>query len=99
MVALLDPARIGVKLSEELQLHPEQSTDAFVAAPPGGQVLQRHVNAIPGAVLFDMDGTLIDSEPLWLEAEHEVMADLGGTWSDADQAKCLGVRWSGWSTT
>ena len=30
MVELLQPERIGVHLSEELQLHPEQSTDAFV---------------------------------------------------------------------
>ncbi|SDM19964.1 methionine synthase [Allokutzneria albata] len=30
LVDLLEPGRIGVQLSEELQLHPEQSTDAFV---------------------------------------------------------------------
>ena len=30
MMELLEPERIGVTLSEELQLHPEQSTDAFV---------------------------------------------------------------------
>ena len=29
-MALLEPERIGVALSEELQLHPEQSTHAFV---------------------------------------------------------------------
>ncbi len=34
MVALLEPERIGVTLSEELQLHPEQSTDAFVLHHP-----------------------------------------------------------------
>ncbi|MBJ8345617.1 methionine synthase [Antrihabitans sp. YC2-6] len=34
LVALLDAERIGVKLSEELQLHPEQSTDAFVLHHP-----------------------------------------------------------------
>jgi len=28
-----------VKLSEEFQLHPEQSTDAIVIQPPGGEVL------------------------------------------------------------
>jgi 5-methyltetrahydrofolate--homocysteine methyltransferase len=33
-VALLDPVRIGVSLSEELQLHPEQSTDALVVHHP-----------------------------------------------------------------
>jgi 5-methyltetrahydrofolate--homocysteine methyltransferase len=34
LVALLDPSRIGVTLSEELQLHPEQSTDALVVHHP-----------------------------------------------------------------
>ncbi len=34
MVELLDPSRIGVELSEELQLHPEQSTDALVVHHP-----------------------------------------------------------------
>ena len=34
LVDLLQPGRIGVELSEELQLHPEQSTDAMVAHHP-----------------------------------------------------------------
>ncbi|MDM7491002.1 methionine synthase [Rhodococcus sp. GXMU-t2271] len=34
LVELLEPDRIGVELSEELQLHPEQSTDAFVLHHP-----------------------------------------------------------------
>jgi 5-methyltetrahydrofolate--homocysteine methyltransferase len=34
LVELLDPSRIGVTLSEELQLHPEQSTDALVVHHP-----------------------------------------------------------------
>jgi 5-methyltetrahydrofolate--homocysteine methyltransferase len=34
VVELLNPERIGVELSEELQLHPEQSTDAFVFHHP-----------------------------------------------------------------
>ncbi|MEJ5927269.1 methionine synthase [Corynebacterium sp. H128] len=34
LVELLEPQRIGVSLSEELQLHPEQSTDAFVLYHP-----------------------------------------------------------------
>nr|WP_255698035.1 methionine synthase [Tessaracoccus sp. ZS01] len=34
LVALLEPERIGVELSEELQLHPEQSTDAIVVHHP-----------------------------------------------------------------
>ena len=34
MVRLLDAGRIGVEISEELQLHPEQSTDAIVLHHP-----------------------------------------------------------------
>ncbi len=34
LVRLLEPERIGVELSEELQLHPEQSTDALVVHHP-----------------------------------------------------------------
>ena len=34
LVRLLDPSRIGVELSEELQLHPEQSTDAIILHHP-----------------------------------------------------------------
>jgi HAD superfamily hydrolase (TIGR01509 family) len=42
------------------------------------------------AVLFDMDGLLVDSEPLWLEAETAVMARLGADWTRADQMQLLG---------
>ena len=33
-MGLLEPDRIGVTLSEELQLHPEQSTDAIIVHHP-----------------------------------------------------------------
>ena len=42
------------------------------------------------AVLFDMDGTLVNSEPYWLIAETELMSRYGHKWSDEDQAFCLG---------
>ena len=42
------------------------------------------------AVLFDMDGLLVDSEPLWFEAECAVMATMGGSWSRADQLELTG---------
>ena len=42
------------------------------------------------AVLFDMDGLLVDSEPLWFEVEHSVMSRLGGEWTEADQRALVG---------
>lgn len=45
---------------------------------------------LPAAVLFDMDGTLVDSESLWLEAETLTMASMGASWTPADQAYSLG---------
>ncbi len=42
------------------------------------------------AVLFDMDGLLVDSEPLWFEAERTVMARMGGSWTRADQLELTG---------
>jgi HAD superfamily hydrolase (TIGR01509 family) len=47
-------------------------------------------NNVETAVLFDMDGLLIDSEPLWLEVEITVMARLGTEWTEADQAQLIG---------
>lgn len=42
------------------------------------------------AVLFDMDGLLVDSEPIWFEVERDVMARLGGDWSSDDQRELIG---------
>ena len=37
-----------------------------------------------------MDGTLIDSEELWLAAEIELMSKFGVVWTNEDQAICIG---------
>jgi HAD superfamily hydrolase (TIGR01509 family) len=50
----------------------------------------RSVRRTLQAILFDMDGLLIDSEPLWFEVESEVMAHLGGQWDAADQQALVG---------
>ena len=42
------------------------------------------------AALFDMDGLLVDTEPLWLETETAVMARLGAPWTPQDQQALLG---------
>jgi HAD superfamily hydrolase (TIGR01509 family) len=42
------------------------------------------------AVLWDMDGTLIDSEPIWIAEETIMMQELGIEWSEEDALHCLG---------
>jgi HAD superfamily hydrolase (TIGR01509 family) len=42
------------------------------------------------AVLWDMDGTLVDTEPYWIEAEYEIAAEHGGTWSDEHALALVG---------
>lgn len=44
------------------------------------------------AVIFDMDGLLIDSEPLWVRAEIEVFGSVGVALAEADCAKTKGLR-------
>jgi HAD superfamily hydrolase (TIGR01509 family) len=39
------------------------------------------VTAPPAAVLWDMDGTLVDTEPYWIESEFALIEEHGGTWS------------------
>lgn len=42
----------------------------------------------PAAVLWDMDGTLVDTEPYWMAAEIELVESYGGTWT-VEHAKAL----------
>jgi HAD superfamily hydrolase (TIGR01509 family) len=44
----------------------------------------------PAAVLWDMDGTLVDTEPYWIEAEIELSARDGGTWTHEDGLSLVG---------
>ncbi|GFN10153.1 HAD-IA family hydrolase [Streptomyces microflavus] len=48
------------------------------------------VPTLPRAVLLDMDGTLVDTEPLWLDAAREVAAAHGHTLTDEEGAGVLG---------
>ena len=44
----------------------------------------------PDAVLFDMDGLLVDTEPQWFRAETAVVTALGGDWGKPHQEALLG---------
>jgi len=43
-------------------------------------------------ILFDMDGVLVDSEPLWKTAMHEVFSSLGSNLSKSDFQLTVGMR-------
>ena len=44
------------------------------------------------AVVFDMDGVLVDSEPIWRAVEREVFAGVGIEVTDEDLFETMGVR-------
>ncbi|HEX5563033.1 MAG TPA: HAD family phosphatase [Nocardioidaceae bacterium] len=41
-------------------------------------------------MLWDMDGTLVDTEPDWIAAEFELVEEHGGTWSEEDALNLVG---------
>jgi len=41
-------------------------------------------------VLWDMDGTLVDTEPLWMAAETELVSSFGGVWTHENAMACVG---------
>lgn len=45
----------------------------------------------PHAILFDMDGLLVDSEPVWGRAEGDLAKTLGVDWPEEDARACIGI--------
>ena len=44
----------------------------------------------PHAVLWDMDGTLVDTEPYWIQSEFEIVEEHGGVWSHEHAMNLVG---------
>ena len=49
------------------------------------------------AVIFDLDGVLIDSEPVWEEVRRQVVADHGGHWAADTQQRLMGMSTGEWA--
>lgn len=47
---------------------------------------------LPRAILFDMDGTLTDTEALWFQAESEILGDMGRQWKAGDEMAVIGLN-------
>jgi HAD superfamily hydrolase (TIGR01509 family) len=49
------------------------------------------------AVVFDLDGVLIDSEPVWERVRRELVAERGGHWAPDAQRKLMGMSTPEWA--
>lgn len=52
---------------------------------------------MPEAIIFDLDGLLLDSEQLWNQAKEELVRDAGGTWREAAPHDMMGMSSPEWS--
>jgi len=60
--------------------------------PGGGQS-----RCVISAVVFDLDGVLIDSEPVWEEVRRQVVAEHGGHWLPDAQHRLMGMSTQEWA--
>ena len=49
------------------------------------------------AVVFDLDGVILETEELWNEVREGVARERGGRWSDRAQADMMGMSSTEWS--
>ena len=49
------------------------------------------------AIVFDLDGVIIDSEELWDEVREGLARERGGRWSEQAQAEMMGMSSTEWS--
>ncbi|NBF00164.1 HAD family phosphatase [Nonomuraea sp. KC401] len=53
--------------------------------------------AVVRACVFDLDGVLVDSEPVWEEVRRAFVAEHGGTWQPDTQSRLMGMSTAEWS--
>ena len=49
------------------------------------------------AVIFDLDGLIIDSEPCWNRVRQQIASEYGKAWTEADQRAVMGVSTTTWA--
>jgi HAD superfamily hydrolase (TIGR01509 family) len=52
---------------------------------------------VPDAVVFDLDGVLLDSEQLWNRAKQALVSDAGGRWREEAERAMLGMSSPEWA--
>jgi HAD superfamily hydrolase (TIGR01509 family) len=52
---------------------------------------------VPAAIIFDLDGVLLDSEQRWNEAKEALVREAGGTWLEKAPEVMMGMSSPEWS--
>src|SRR4051812_30183047 len=60
-------------------------------------VLGMDTHSPVAAVIFDMDGIIVDSEKLWDDAREELVMEVGGRWGAGAQRAMMGMSSNEWS--
>lgn len=58
--------------------------------PPAPQTTRARTTPLPQAVLWDMDGTLVDTEPYWICSEIAMAEESGGSWTHEQGLELVG---------
>ena len=66
-------------------------------APHRGLTAQRTISLVISAVVFDMDGVIVDTEQVWDEVREELVAEWGGRYSPGAQRAMMGMSSGEWS--
>jgi HAD superfamily hydrolase (TIGR01509 family) len=61
------------------------------------QALLQRSSIVPDAVIFDMDGVLLDSEQLWNQSKEELVHASGGHWREDAPRAMMGMSSREWS--
>jgi HAD superfamily hydrolase (TIGR01509 family) len=56
-----------------------------------------HATRTVRAIVFDLDGVIVDSEPVWEEVRRGLVAERGGRWLPDTQRRLMGMSTAEWS--
>ncbi|WP_250445728.1 HAD family phosphatase [Actinotalea sp. C106] len=70
---------------------PSRSDRPGHEAPPSAAAPREGADPVPAAVLWDMDGTLVDTEPAWMGSEEALVVEFGGVWTPQDALQMVGL--------
>jgi len=64
---------------------------------PGSRLTFVSQQSAGACVVFDMDGVIVDSEPLWVRARKDLVREAGGRWIAEAETAMMGISSDRWS--